>query len=80
MLSYSSYRQHVGGSMKLRFLKACVDKYTGVHYNIGDEVDFEEARAKEILRTDYAEEVIEVAVKEVKTEKAIKKTKKNAKK
>lgn len=68
--------------MKLRFLKKCVDKYTGVNYNVGDEVDFEEERGKEILQTNYAEEIVEVevAVKEVKTEKAIKKTKKNAKK
>ena len=76
--------------MKIKFLVNVPDKYTGEQYKEGQIKEFEDKRAKEILsakqpenRKPYAEEVkeevIEVAKKEVKTEKAVKKTTKKAK-
>lgn len=73
--------------MKIKFLVNTYDKYTGEQYKKGQVKDFEDKRAKEILSAKqpngqpYAEEVkeIEVAKKEIKTEKAVKKTTKKAK-
>lgn len=73
--------------MKIKFLVNVPDKYTKEEYKKGQVKDFEDKRAKEILSAKqpngqpYAEEVkeIEVAKKEVKTEKAVKKTTKKAK-
>lgn len=73
--------------MKLKFLVSVPDKYTGEKYKVGQIKEFEEIRAKEILSAKqpngqpYAEEVVEVetAKKEVKVEKAVKKTTKKAK-
>ena len=73
--------------MKIKFLVNVPDKYTKEEYKKGQVKDFEDKRAKEILSVKqpngqpYAEEVkeIEVAKKEVKTEKAVKKTTKKAK-
>ena len=71
---------------KLKFLIDIPDKYTGEEYKAGDIKEFKNERAEEILnakRTNgerYAEEVkeevIETATKKVKTETAIKKTRK----
>ena len=69
----------------LRFLVNVPDKYTGEQYKEGQVKDFKVERAKEILSAKqpngqpYAEEVVEVAKKEIKTEKAVKKTTKKAK-
>lgn len=73
----------------LKFLVNVPDKYTGEQYVKGQIKDFEDKRAKEILSAKqsngnpYVEEVkvqeIEKATKEVKTEKAVKKTTKKAK-
>ena len=73
--------------MKIKFLTNTYDKYTGEQYKRGQVKDFEDKRAKEILSAKqpngqpYAEDVkeIEVAKKEVKAEKAVKKTTKKAK-
>lgn len=73
--------------MKIKFLVNVPDKYTGEQYKEGQVKDFKVERAKEILSAKqpngqpYAEDVkeIEVAKKEVKTEKAVKKTTKKAK-
>ena len=73
--------------MKIKFLVNVPDKYTKEEYKKGQVKDFEDKRAKEILSAKqpngqpYAEEVkeIEVAKKEVKAEKAVKKTTKKAK-
>ena len=73
--------------MKMKFLVNVPDKYTGEQYKEGQVKEFKVERSKEILsakqpnRQPYAEEVkeIEVAKKEVKTEKAVKKTTKKAK-
>lgn len=73
--------------MKIKFLVNVPDKYTKEEYKKGQVKDFEDKRAKEILSAKqpngqpYAEEVkeIEVAKKEIKTEKAVKKTTKKAK-
>jgi len=75
--------------MKLKFLVNVPDKYTGENYREGQIKEFKEERAKEILSAKqpngqpYAEEVreelVEVAKKEVETEKAVKKTTKKAK-
>lgn len=73
--------------MKIKFLVNVPDKYTGEQYKEGQVKEFKVERAKEILSAKqangqpYAEEVkeIEVAKKEVKTEKAVKKTTKKAK-
>lgn len=73
--------------MKIKFLVNVPDKYTKEEYKKGQVKDFEDKRAKEILSAKqpngqpYAEEVkeIEVAKKEVKTEKAVNKTTKKAK-
>lgn len=74
---------------KLKFLVNVPDKYTGEQYKKGQVKDFEDKRAEEILGAKqsngnpYVEEVkvqkIETATKEVKTEKAVKKTTKKAK-
>ena len=73
----------------LKFLVNVPDKYTGEQYKKGQIKDFEDKRAEEILSTKqsngnpYVEEVkvqeIETATKEVKAEKAVKKTTKKAK-
>ena len=68
--------------IRLKFLTNTYDKYTGEKFEKGQVKEFEDKRAKEILSAKqpngqpYAEEVkeIEVAKKEVKTEKAVKKT------
>ena len=75
--------------MKIRFLVNVLDKYTKEEYKKGQVKEFEDKRAMEILSAkqsngqpyaeEVKEEVIEVAKKEVKTEKAVKKTKKKAK-
>lgn len=73
--------------MKIKFLVNVPDKYTKEEYKEGQVKEFEDKRAKEILSAKqpngqpYAEEVkeIEVAKKEVKVEKAVKKTTKKAK-
>lgn len=74
--------------MKIKFLVKVPDKYTGEQYKEGQVKEFKVERAKEILSAKqpngqpYAEEVkeiVEVAKKEVKTEKAVKKTTKKAK-
>ena len=73
--------------MKIKFLVNVPDKYTGEQYKEGQVKDFKVERAKEILSAKqlngqpYAEDVkeIEVAKKEVKAEKAVKKTTKKAK-
>lgn len=73
--------------MKLKFLVNVPDKYTGEKYKVGQIKEFEDKRAKEILLAKqgngqpYAEEVVEVetAKKEVKAEKAVRKTTKKAK-
>lgn len=73
--------------MKIKFLVNVPDKYTKEEYKKGQVKEFEDKRAKEILSAKqpngqpYAEEVkeIEVAKKEVKVEKAVKKTTKKAK-
>lgn len=75
--------------MKIRFLVNVPDKYTKEEYKKGQVEELEDKRAKEILLAKqpngqpYAEEekeeVVEVAKKEVKTEKAVKKTTKKAK-
>lgn len=35
--------------MLLKFKQSCTDKYSNRRYNVGDEVDFDDKRAKEIL-------------------------------
>ena len=65
--------------MKIKFLTNTYDKYTGEQYKKGQVKDFEDKRAKEILSAkqpngqpyaeEVKEEVVEVAKKEVKTEK-----------
>ena len=74
--------------MKLKFLVNVSDKYTKEEYKEGQVKEFAANRAKEILSAKqpengqpYAIEVkeIEVAKKEVKAEKAVKKTTKKAK-
>ena len=75
--------------MKIKFLVNVPDKYTKEEYKKGQVKEFEDKRAMEILSAkqpngqSYAEEVkeevVEVAKKEVKTEKAVKKTTKKAK-
>lgn len=75
--------------MKIKFLVDISDKYTKEEYRKGQVKEFEDERAIEILSAKqlngqpYAEEVkeeiVEVAKKEVKTEKAVKKTTKKAK-
>ena len=75
--------------MKIKFLVDIPDKYTKEEYRKGQVKEFDDKRAIEILSAKqsngqpYAEEVkeeiVEVAKKEVKTEKAIKKTTKKAK-
>ena len=76
---------------KIKFLVDVPDKYTKEVYKEGQEKEFEDKRADEILAAKqsngqpYAEEVIEkseeveTAVKKIKTEKAVKKTTKKAK-
>lgn len=75
--------------MKLKFLVNVPDKYTGENYREGQIKEFKKERAKEILSAkqpngqpyaeEVREEVVEVAKKEVETEKAVKKTTKKAK-
>lgn len=73
--------------MKIKFLVDVPDKYTNERYKKGQVKEFETERAKEILLAKqsngqpYAEEVVEIeaAKKEIKTEKAIRKTTKKAK-
>lgn len=73
--------------MKIRFLVDVPDKYTKEKYKKGQVKEFERERAKEILLAKqsngqpYAEEAVEIetAKKEIKTEKAIRKTTKKAK-
>lgn len=73
--------------MKIKFLVNVPDKYAKEEYKKGQVKEFEDKRAKEILSAKqpngqpYAEDVkeIEVAKKEVKAEKAVKKTTKKAK-
>lgn len=73
--------------MKIKFLVNVRDKYTKEIYTEGQVQEFGKDRAKEILSAKqangqpYAEEVVEIetAKKEIKTEKAIRKTTKKAK-
>lgn len=73
--------------MKIKFLVNVPDKYTREEYKKGQVKEFEDSRAKEILSAKqsngqpYAEEVVEIetAKKEVKAEKAVKKTTKKSK-
>lgn len=63
---------------KIRFLANVHDKYTQEKYAKGQEKEFNNKRADEILKTKYAElvEEVETATKKVKTETAVKKTRK----
>lgn len=63
---------------KIRFLANVHDKYTQEKYVKGQEKEFNNERADEILKTKYAElvEEVETATKKVKTETAVKKTRK----
>lgn len=63
---------------RIRFLANVHDKYTQEKYVKGQEKEFNNERANEILKTKYAElaEEIETATKKVKTETAVKKTRK----
>lgn len=63
---------------KIRFLANVHDKYTQEKYVKGQEKEFNNERADEILKTRYAElvEEVETATKKAKTETAIKKTRK----
>lgn len=71
---------------KLRFLVDVPDKYTKEEYKKGQVKEFEDARADEILSAKRAngekyaeevkEEIVETATKKVKTETAVKKTRK----
>lgn len=61
---------------KIRFLANVHDKYTQEKYVKGQEKEFNNERANEILKTKYAElvEEAETATKKVKVETAVKKT------
>lgn len=63
---------------KIRFLANVHDKYTQEKYKKGQEKEFDNERADEILKTRYAElvEEVETATKKVKAETAVKKTRK----
>ena len=71
---------------KIKFLVNVPDKYTREEYKKGQIKEFEDARADEILSTKRAngeryaeevkEEVMETATKKVKTETAVKRTRK----
>ena len=63
---------------KIRFLANVHDKYTQEKYVKGQEKEFNNERADEILKTKYAElvEEVETATKRVKAETAVKKTRK----
>ena len=63
---------------KVRFLAYVHDKYTQEKYVKGQEKEFNNERADEILKTKYAElvEEVETSIKKVKTETAVKKTRK----
>lgn len=63
---------------RIRFLANVHDKYTQEKYVKGQEKEFNNERADEILKTRYAElvEEVETATKKVKTETAVKKTRK----
>ena len=63
---------------KIRFLANVHDKYTQEKYVKGQEKEFNNERADEILKTKYAElvEEVETATKKVKTGTAVKKTRK----
>ena len=71
---------------KIKILVDVSDKYTKEQYKKGQIKEFEDARAEEILSVKKAngeryaeevkEEVIETAIEKVKTETAIKKTRK----
>lgn len=63
---------------KIRFLANVHDKYTQEKYVKGQEKEFDNKRADEILKTKYAElvEEVETATKKVKAETAVKKTRK----
>jgi len=63
--------------MKLRIEKEFTDKYTSKKYKVGDEVEFKDERAKELL-SDFRELV--TRVKEQPKEEADKTTEKPAKK
>lgn len=75
--------------MKIKFLVDVPDKYTREEYKKDQVKEFKKERAMEILSArqpngqpyaiEVKEEVVEVAKKEVKTEKAVKKTTKKAK-
>lgn len=52
--------------MKYRVIKKFKDKYTNEIYKVGAEVDFEDARAQEILNVGKYIEPIEKAVKTAK--------------
>lgn len=74
---------------KLKFLVDVADKYTNEKYKKGQVKEFKDERAKEILAArrsngetyveEVKEELIETAKKEVKTETAVKKTRKKTK-
>lgn len=49
---------------KLRFKELCQDKNTGMYYKKGDVVEFEDARASEIMQHNVAEIVEERQDKE----------------
>lgn len=75
--------------MEIRFLVNVPDKYTKEEYRKGQVKEFEDERAIEILSAkqlngqpyaeEVKEEVAEVAKKEVKIEKAVKRTTKKSK-
>lgn len=63
---------------KIRFLANVHDKYTQEKYVKGQQKEFNNERANEILKTKYAElvEEVETATRKVKAETAVKKTRK----
>ena len=62
----------------IRFLANVHDKYSQEKYEKNQVKEFDDKRADEILKTKYAElvEEVETATKKVKTETAVKKTRK----
>lgn len=45
--------------MKIKFTRECQDKYNGTFYKANSIYEFENERAEEILKTGYAEAMLE---------------------
>ena len=45
--------------MKIRFIRECQDKYDGTFYKANSIHEFDKERAEEILKTGYAEVILE---------------------